>query len=121
GGTTFIGATLLESLQWEFEPRWRFVQSFGFNAYVPIDPRLSPNSFEADTHWIVERAFRYDAVGLDLRMDYVTYTEVRGPTLDPTCGTPNGPPNCTTAGFNPNGVVAAGSSQVISALVAKWR
>jgi len=121
GGTTFIGATLLQSMQWEFEPKWHFVQSLGFNAYVPIDPRLSPNSFEVDTHWIVERAFRYDAAGLDLRMDYATYTEVRGPVLDPTCGTPTGPPSCNAAGFNSNGVVAPGSSQVIAGLVAKWR
>jgi hypothetical protein len=121
GGVTYIGASALELLTWEFDPHWRFVQSLGFNAYAPIDPKLTPDTFEVDTHWMVERSLRKDAFGFDLRLDYATYTEVRGPVNDPACGMPGAPPTCDPSGVNRDGVVAPGVSQIISALVLKWR
>ena len=111
GGTTYVSTTVLELMSWEFERNWRFVESIGFNAYAPIDPKLSPNTFEVDTHFIIERALRHDAFAFDLRVDYSAFTAVHGPVADPTSPT----------GFNPNGTVAPGLQQVINTLVAKWR
>jgi hypothetical protein len=109
GGTTYVGGSAQELFSWDITPQWRFVQSLGFNAYLPLDPRLSPNTFEVDTHYITERAFRHDAFGVDLRLDYSIFTEVRGPVL--------GPDGTTTA----DGVVTPAQSQLILAPVAKWR
>jgi hypothetical protein len=111
GGTTYVGSSLMELLSWEFEPNWRFVESLAFNSYAPIDPKLSPDTFEVDTHFAVERGLRHDAFALDLRLDYSMFTAVHGPVSDPTFPT----------GLNPNGVIAPGLQQVITVLVGKWR
>jgi hypothetical protein len=111
GGTTFVGATLLQSLNWELAQNWRSLQTLGFNAYVPIDPRLTPSSFEVDTHWGTDHGWKHDALGFDLRVDWVLYTEVRGPAPPVTGGgVPTG-----------NGVVSPQQQQIINALVLKWK
>ncbi len=109
GGTTFVGASFQELFNWDITSKWRFSQSLGFNSYFPLVPRTSPDTYDLDTHWTADRAFKHDALAGDLRLDYSLYTQVRGPVLNADGST------------NPDGVVTAQESQLILAPVGKWR
>jgi hypothetical protein len=108
GGQTFMGANVTELFGWDITSKWRFTQSAALGMFFPLDPRNTPQSFDVDQHLIFERAWRKDALNLDLRVDYVHFSEVRGPTV-------------VNDVANPNGVVTPSQDVFINSATLRWR
>jgi hypothetical protein len=99
GGVTFIGGQTTETFAWDVTALWRLTQSLAFSGYWPLDPRTSPDTYTLDSHVIPERVFQYDAIGLDLRNNYVLYSQL----------------------VAPDGTVTAQQQTLLNSLTARWR
>jgi hypothetical protein len=102
GGVTFLTAAVNESFAWDVTPQLRFLQTFRWSTYAPLDPKLTPLTFEVDMHLILERVFRRDALAVDLRNDHAHFHEVRDPT-------------------DPTRLISPTRDVLINSLVARWR
>jgi hypothetical protein len=78
GGVTFIGVNAGEQLGAELTQVWRFNQSLAFNAYIPIDPTITPQTYSLDNHLGAERSWQRDALGADVRTNFIEFTQVPG-------------------------------------------
>jgi hypothetical protein len=109
----FFGATASENFAWDITPQWRFFQTLLFNSYFPWRPRIAPDSYEIDQHLIAERAWRHDAIGLDVRLDFTVFTQLGGPStpsIDPMTGM-----------LLASGQVSPERDVMINGAVAKWK
>jgi hypothetical protein len=102
--TTYFSQSATQSLLDHITDRWSFAQALAFNAFIPIDPRTIADNYSTTLDLGGERLFKIDAIGLDLRSQYIVYGETV--TIDP--GT-----NMRT----PNPV----QHQLINSLTARWR
>jgi hypothetical protein len=98
--TTFFSQGANEALVDHINNQWNFAQSLTFLAFIPLSPRTLPDTYTTTVDVGAERLFALDAVGLDLRSEYVVY----GATRDPTTG-----------------AVGPLQQQVIDSAIARWR
>ena len=98
--TTFFTQGANEALVDHLTKQWNFAQALTFLAFIPLSPRTLPDTYTTTVDLGAERLFALDAVGVDLRSEYVVY----GATRDTTTGT-----------------VAPLQQQVIDSAIARWR
>jgi hypothetical protein len=116
GGQNFVSTTFNEQFGWDATARWRFLQSLGVNSYSPIDPHSSPDTVQVENHLNLDRSWRFDAVGLDLRTALSVVTELRGPT-----GVEVGPTSVSVGTPIPVGALSPRQLVLINGLTLKWR
>src|SRR5204862_7916073 len=83
GGTVFFDTSARESIYHDFTPNWRLDQVGSFRVFVPlVSENQLPVSWGGTLSLATERTFKKDAVGVELRAEYIQYDELRDPTTN---------------------------------------
>ncbi|MCU1279250.1 MAG: hypothetical protein JWM53_2796 [bacterium] len=100
-GTNYFSQRLTQSFEATPTPSWRVGQGADVSAFVPIDRGKLADTYSVAANVGVDRTFRFDALGLALRANFVYFAQPRDPMTD------------VPLGFD--------SRQVLTTLVARWR
>jgi hypothetical protein len=104
----FAGLQANEAFTWDITSTWRFFQTIALNSYWPLNPRITPDTYDLDQHLISERAWRHDAVALDLKVDFALFTQLNGNVPDVT-------------GRAVPGIVSPEQDVLVDALTIRWK
>ncbi|MSP61025.1 MAG: hypothetical protein EXR72_11905 [Myxococcales bacterium] len=76
---TYFAGSVLEGLGWDLARSWHASQATTFSFNIPLDGQVARRSYDLANVLGFERAWRSDAVGLDLRIDYSHLGSAPGP------------------------------------------
>jgi hypothetical protein len=107
--TSFVQLTLANELAWELSPNWTFSEGATFIAYDPYNPHGQPPSYELTPRVRIDRAWRFVALGLELRTDWIRFAQVNSVV--------EGDHDQTISST----VIAPRNEQVITTLAARYR
>lgn len=96
----FFSQLFMETIGWSITPQWHTWQTGTFRAFIPTDRGQLADSYEGIGELGGERSFKFDALGLVLRADFVDFV---------------GPVDSTGMKLTPD------QQQLISSAGARWR
>jgi hypothetical protein len=108
GSFNYFGAGANETLLWNWSKTGRLIQGAGFGAFIPTSSGLG-TTYTGSGSLGTDYSFRRDAIGGDVKLDYVYFDAQRGPVTNPD-GT-----------VNPDGIVVPVQQQILGNALARWR
>jgi hypothetical protein len=80
--TNFVSATAVETLVDRLAGNWIVTQSVSGRAWISLDQGTLPNSYEGIALVGADHRWKLDALGFNLRLDFIDYDAVRSATTD---------------------------------------